>query len=62
MRARNLTSRDLKTKNETVIYEDGKPIYKVFERLGDMTNNDLSYYLRTSENYTKYSRAKIKRN
>ena len=51
---RNLKSRDLKTKKEAIIYENDKPIYRAFERLGEMTENDLAYYLRNSMNYEKY--------
>lgn len=51
---RNLTSRDLKSRKESIIYEDGKPIYRVYERLGVMTPDDIAFYLRSSFNYCKY--------
>jgi hypothetical protein len=51
---RNLTSKDLKSKNQSVIYENGKPIYRTGEILGTMTSNDLEYYLRNSQDYFKY--------
>jgi len=51
---RNLTSKDLKTRNQSIIYENGKPIYRTGEKLGTMTESDLAYYLRTSQDYFKY--------
>lgn len=54
MTKRILTSKDLKTRNESIIYEDGKPIYRAYERLGKKTADDLAYYLRNSFNYGKY--------
>lgn len=53
-RNRNLSSKDLKTRNEAIIYENGKPIYRAFEKLGVMTEIELRYYLRHSFNYTIY--------
>lgn len=53
-RTRNLSSKDLKTRNEAIIYEDGKPIYRAFERLGDMGNQDLTAFISRSFNYQKY--------
>ena len=51
---RNLTSKDLKSKNQSIIYEDNKPIYRTGERLGDVTAKDIAYYLRNSQDYVKY--------
>lgn len=53
-RNRNLSSKDLKTRNEAIIYENGKPIYRAFEKLGDCTNQDLNYFLAHSFNYQKF--------
>ena len=50
----NYTCKDLKTRNESVIYNHGKPIYRVYEKMGTCTHNDIAYFLRVSENYSKY--------
>lgn len=51
---RKLTCKDLKSRDEAIIYENGKPIYRAFEKLGVMTEIELRYYLRHSFNYTIY--------
>lgn len=48
------TCKDLKTRNESIIYNFGKPIYRAYEKMGMCTHNDIAYYLRVSENYSKY--------
>ena len=54
MKTRELKSKDLKTRKEAIIYENGKPIYRAYEHLGNCTAGDLEYFLRVSENYGKY--------
>ena len=51
---RRLTSKDLKSKKQSIIYENGKPVYRVYEQLGDMTAGDIAYFLRVSQNYDRY--------
>ena len=51
---RNLKSKDLRSKNQAIIYEDSKPKYRAYERLGDMTSDDIANFLRISQNYDRY--------
>lgn len=50
----NYTCKDLKTREESVIYNNGKPIYRAYEKMGTCTHNDIAYFLRVSNNYSKY--------
>ena len=50
----NYTCKDLKTRNESIIYNNRKPIYRAYEKMGTCTHNDIAYYLRVSQNYTFY--------